>query len=209
MNKIFRFDNIHISTPYREIYSRLGYNKHKTLIPDELKSRIDSLIDEIQSLCILSGCYTIIKIKNKEEHKIILENEVSFSGKKLYAEYSDSSELAIMFVTAGKEPLFLIDSAISQKKGSDAIVYDAAVSEVTDAGISWIHKYISGTLIRSGGIISNFRYSPGYGDFSIEHQRLIYNILNLAEYGIELTNTFMLVPEKSVTAVCGIRTADF
>ncbi|MVB13035.1 hypothetical protein CAFE_37880 [Caprobacter fermentans] len=52
------------------------------------------------------------------------------------------------------------------------------------------------------------RYSPGYGDFSIRHQRGILQILDSTKrIGLSMTESFLLVPTKSVTAVIGI-TAD-
>lgn len=49
------------------------------------------------------------------------------------------------------------------------------------------------------------RFSPGYGDFSIEHQRDITRVLDTARrIGLTVTDSLMLAPMKSVTAVIGI-----
>ena len=49
------------------------------------------------------------------------------------------------------------------------------------------------------------RFSPGYGDFSIEYQRPIVQMLDAAKkIGLTLTDSCMMVPSKSVTAVIGI-----
>ena len=47
------------------------------------------------------------------------------------------------------------------------------------------------------------RFSPGYGDFDITHQKDILRMLNCARIGISLTDGYMLIPSKSVTAVIG------
>jgi len=52
------------------------------------------------------------------------------------------------------------------------------------------------------------RYSPGYGDFSLDFQRPLLDLLDTGRrIGLSLTEGGMLVPTKSVTAVIGI-TAD-
>jgi len=52
------------------------------------------------------------------------------------------------------------------------------------------------------------RYSPGYGDFSLDFQRPLLDLLDAGRrLGLSLTEGGMLVPAKSVTAVIGI-TAD-
>ena len=49
------------------------------------------------------------------------------------------------------------------------------------------------------------RFSPGYGDLSIEHQRDIARELDTPRrIGLTVTDSCMLAPMKSVTAVIGI-----
>ncbi len=49
------------------------------------------------------------------------------------------------------------------------------------------------------------RFSPGYGDFSLECQRQIIPALDLnRRLGVTLTDSLLMVPSKSVTAVAGI-----
>jgi len=47
------------------------------------------------------------------------------------------------------------------------------------------------------------RFSPGYGDFDITYQKDILKILNCSRIGLTLTDGYMLIPSKSVTAVIG------
>ena len=50
------------------------------------------------------------------------------------------------------------------------------------------------------------RFSPGYGDFPLEVQRDIFRILKPEQrIGITLTESLLMVPSKSVTAIMGIR----
>ena len=53
------------------------------------------------------------------------------------------------------------------------------------------------------GLFSVTRYSPGYGDFDIKCQKDILKLLGASRIGLSLTDGFMLVPSKSVTAVIG------
>ena len=49
------------------------------------------------------------------------------------------------------------------------------------------------------------RYSAGYGDFTLENQRGIFDLLTPSKYiGLTLKDNLIMVPEKSVTAVIGI-----
>ena len=55
------------------------------------------------------------------------------------------------------------------------------------------------------GLYLRPRFSPGYGDFSILHQRDVLQMLEAQKkIGLTLTEGYMLTPTKSVTAVIGI-----
>lgn len=49
------------------------------------------------------------------------------------------------------------------------------------------------------------RYSPGYGDFRLEDQRVLFDMLEIPKaIGVSLTDSFLMVPFKSITAVIGL-----
>ena len=48
------------------------------------------------------------------------------------------------------------------------------------------------------------RFSPGYGDFDIHHQEEILRMLDAhKKIGLSMTESYMLTPTKSVTALIG------
>lgn len=49
------------------------------------------------------------------------------------------------------------------------------------------------------------RFSPGYGDFSLEAQRDIFRVLEPSrKIGLNLNDSFLMSPSKSVTAIIGV-----
>ena len=53
---------------------------------------------------------------------------------------------------------------------------------------------------------STKRFSPGYGDLALEHQREVLTLLDAQRtVGITLTDTYLMVPTKSVSAIVGIK----
>lgn len=55
------------------------------------------------------------------------------------------------------------------------------------------------------GLTLRPRFSPGYGDFSIEHQRTLLDTLEATKrIGLATTEAMMLTPTKSVTALVGL-----
>ena len=49
------------------------------------------------------------------------------------------------------------------------------------------------------------RFSPGYGDFDIHYQEPLMRMLDCAKtIGLTMTDSYMMSPSKSVTAVIGV-----
>ena len=48
------------------------------------------------------------------------------------------------------------------------------------------------------------RFSPGFGDVSLENQKHFFNLLPCSKIGLSLMDTLIMAPEKSVTAFVGI-----
>ena len=66
-----------------------------------------------------------------------------------------------------------------------------------------------GEEITPKGLFMRPRYSPGYGDFLLTVQRAIITTLNATKLiGISLTDSMMMIPSKSVTAVIGLSPID-
>lgn len=74
----------------------------------------------------------------------------------------------------------------------------AAVEAVCDAAEAQIAERLSDKYL-------TWRFSPGYGDLPIEIQPSIINALEAGKRaGVCCTDSFMLIPRKSVTAVIGV-----
>lgn len=88
-------------------------------------------------------------------------------------------------------------SAISQSR---ATVFSATASSLIESFCGYVNKELVGQKE------SRPRFSCGYGDFSIEHQVDILKVLEADKrLGVYLTDSFMMVPVKTVTAIIGIR----
>lgn len=65
-------------------------------------------------------------------------------------------------------------------------------------------------IAHNEGLYAKPRFSPGYGDLSIEVQSEISQLLVLPKHcGITLTDNYMMLPTKSVTAFMGLSEAPY
>lgn len=207
MNQIKFYRNI--QTPYKKslIYTRLGYEKTNTRLESGKKKEIDKWITEAEVLCKVDIIFWMVEITNIEKNAIILENSERIVSSSLSALLQHSNEAVLMAATSG--PRITDEIKQLQQKGemAKALVYDAAASEITDAGLDWLMSFLRQRFIREGKVLTHMRYSPGYGDLDLTNQDIFYRWLNLKDWGIKITPKYMLIPEKTVTAIVGVESS--
>ena len=62
-----------------------------------------------------------------------------------------------------------------------------------------IEEYVNEVQAAMG--IEGKRYSPGYGDFHVRHQEDMLKMLGCEKIGLYMTDGYMLLPSKSITAI--------
>ena len=115
-----------------------------------------------------------------------------------------SCEETVLFAAtlgAESERMLLREQAVSAE---GALLLDAVLSAAIESVCDDAENQLRREAEASGKYLTD-RFSPGYGDFSIEHQRDIARELDTARrLGLTVTESLMLAPMKSVTAVIGV-----
>ena len=94
------------------------------------------------------------------------------------------------------------DALLSQPIGLDAV--EKVMDELENEVRAKIEEWGSGVPAASGVRLKP-RRSPGYGDLPLELSREIINCLDATrKIGVSITDSNLLVPSKSVTAICEI-----
>ena len=95
----------------------------------------------------------------------------------------------------------------------DAVIRRLAVGSVAEGAAaqavaaSLIESYCDDiqSKVDTGNLKQRPRFSPGYGDWPLEEQKLLFPILDCAKrIGLTLTDGLMMAPSKSVTAIIGL-----
>lgn len=198
------FNPITLPTPKDRIYSRLGFAKGITKLDDKQRKEVEGYIEKALEIVELKGVGAILPINKIEASKIILAEDITFESEALAKFLADSKEVLLMAATSGSGIVKAISKDSAGKDVTAAVVFDAVASEMTDNALSWISSYFNRQLSRESKQLTSRRFSAGYGDFLLENQKIIYDLLKLGQLGISLSDKYILIPEKSVTAVAGI-----
>ena len=116
---------------------------------------------------------------------------------------SGCDSVLVMAVTVGAEVDRLL-ARYGKLSVAKAVVMQAAAAAMVEAycnelNAGWKKEYLE------KGLYLRPRFSPGYGDFPLSVQKQILDGLEAGKrIGITLTEGFLMLPSKSVTAVIGV-----
>jgi len=204
MSDVRVFTYIPKEIPRHKILKRLGYHGSSTEISGDRMREIDNWIRKASDLialkasCLRSGF-------GADKGAIMLDPDGGkIESVKLCGLLKDSDQMLLMGLTGGTEVVAEIASLQKDGRMTEAVVIDAAASEIVDHAFGWLANLYSGELLREGRRLTSRRFSAGYGDFELGFQKEGFRLLELDKIGVAITESCILIPEKSVTAVYGI-----
>jgi hypothetical protein len=125
-----------------------------------------------------------------------------FTGKDIAAHLAGCRGFALLGVTLGAEA----DAAI-RRAGVGDVAAGAAADALASALAEQMCDLAQQRLEQIFATEESFltaRYSPGYGDWPLQAQKEIARLLELPKsIGVTVTDTCLMLPRKSVTAVLG------
>ena len=201
------FDRILIEAPHERIYRRLGFRPGITSLPAGREAEVERYIRDALSLINLKGAGRRLVLRGRQDGQVTLDGptgEEVFPSRRLAAFLQECGEVVVLGATAGSEVMAAIVEDTSGNRLTRGVVIDAVASEMVDASLDWIMSYFGRELRRENKGLTQHRYSAGYGDFLLENQATMFRLLEFARLGVQITASFLLTPEKSVTAIAGV-----
>ena len=117
------------------------------------------------------------------------------------------SEVILFAATIG-EGADLLARKYGRINVAKAVVMQAAAAAMIEAFCDEENEKLRVEAAEKG-LFLRPRFSPGYGDFSLDHQRDFARVLEMQKtVGITLTESLLMLPSKSVTAVIGVSRQD-
>ena len=170
-----------------------------------MEKLLDACISEVLSASKGSSLYKIFDIERAEEGLRLKGTTLVLRGDDIHSHLSEAEKCAVMAVTLGIE----IDKRIAFYSKTDLVkglIFDACAAAAVESLCDTVQEEIEAEA-RSMGLETTTRYSPGYGDFSIEIQKDIARVLDTyGRIGLGVNESSIMIPRKSVTALIGMQT---
>lgn len=188
---------------YSEIARYLGYKKSNPPTADIL-DLIKKAAGELLTYVKPQAVYEIFDLSFTQttENNIHFGN-VEISSADLGINLKNCSKIVLLAATIGPN----VDSFIRRFQKKDpvyAAILNATGAMYIEQTVDLLNEKIKQDF-KSKGFSTRPRFSPGYGDVSLETQKIFFNLLPCTRIGLTLMDTLIMAPEKSVTAFIGIK----
>ena len=165
---------------------------------DGLNALIEACVQEAKDVLSYKVCYCTLPVS-------VGETNVDFGfavadSADLAACLKGMTEAVIFCATVGMG-IDRLTNKYAALSPSRALVFQALGTERVEALANAFCEDIKADFCKSSP-----RFSPGYGDLSVEFQRTIFQELSITKnLGVTLSDGIMMSPTKSVTAIVGVR----
>jgi len=163
---------------------------------------IKRAIDAAYTLIRGRGCYRTFKVTEVGEDHVAIEGSGTLlTGANMVKLLSRCDYVTLLAATIGGDLEARVDD-LKTAQTADAYFLDVVGGWMADYMADRVDAVVQTEITRSG-YARTMRYSPGYGDWRLEVQAEMLRLLEASTIGIGCTETFILQPRKSVTAVIG------
>lgn len=185
-----------------EILRYLGWRGNE--LPPSMRELIDACVEETLSAISPKCLFRSFPIRLTDGGAEVLGAGFVLSGKSIERHLSGCREAYLLCVTVGLE----IEKIIRFKMlaSPDAgVILDSCASTAVEAAADLTEELIRQKCAEEGKSITS-RFSPGYGDLPLTAQKELLSVLDShRKIGLGLTPSLLLTPNKSVTAVIGVK----
>jgi hypothetical protein len=188
---------------HKEITRYLGYGK--VVIPETDQTLIDRCLAQVKQVMAGKACYSRFPVTFIGDGRIRMPYG-EIESRHLSKNIAGCSEIYIFAATIGAAfDRMLVRTRLTSM--AEAAVMQACGAAAIEAVCDALNEKLRIEAEEEGKTLCS-RYSPGYGDLALDNQKGVFEVLNPSKYiGLSLMDTMIMSPEKSVTAIIGIREA--
>ena len=164
---------------------------------------IDEMCEESRLLLDVKGIWKIYDY-DCAKNLVLSEPVFKIQGDSIEKHLQGCEKVVCMAVTVGDK----IEQEVTKefKNGGyvSSMIMDAAATAAVEQAADEMEKVIEQEISKEG-YKKIWRYSPGYGDWSLNEQKEFFHITDAKEIGMRLSPMLMLMPRKSITAIIGLK----
>ncbi len=196
-----------INIDINQLLSRMGYDDDSE--PSfRIQSLVDDYIDNYHNLIESSFSYVIKDIEFVQGNRVYIEDFIAFESSVLARLLEKCEQVGIFALTIGSHLEEMSDYLAKNNLVLQATVLDAIGSTAAEQLAEYVENILRSSATLSELVISR-RFSPGYCDWDVTQQEMVFEALQGETTDIRLTEESLMIPRKSISGIIGIGSNDF
>ncbi len=195
-----------INIDNKKIFDQIGYEGDYEPSA-RIKNLVDDYIENYHNLVESTYSYTFRNIESVDGDCVYLSDSIIFESKVIANLCKKCDKVAIFIMTIGSHLEEMVDYLGENGLVLQATVLDAIGSGAAEQMAGLIEDRIKNVVEMRDQRISR-RFSPGYCDWDVSQQEMIFKILSGDEASVNLTDEYLMIPRKSVSGIIGIGDVD-
>lgn len=201
-------EEYNISIDKREVLRYLGYKNEILYIDEYTENLLEECREEIKKIATPRNIFKRYDIEREEDKIKVVNTNFILEGKDIvnHLKYCKSCIFMAATLGIGVDRRINYYEKISMTK---ALVFNACAITLIEEYCDYIENAIREEETQRNNYIT-WRYSPGYGDLSLDIQKGFLTLLEGEKtIGLTATEHSLLIPRKSITAIIGITKRSF
>ncbi|MFC1928740.1 vitamin B12 dependent-methionine synthase activation domain-containing protein [Chloroflexota bacterium] len=166
-------------------------------------SLVNDYVENAHQFMAPSFSYVIRNISLVQGTSVLLDDGVFFESGVIARLLEKADKVAVFILTIGN---YLEDISAQLAQGGlvlQAAVLDAIGSDAAERLADSVQEQIR-ELARDQGLTISRRFSPGYCDWDVSQQKMVFQIMKGDYAGVRLTKSCLMMPRKSISGIIGI-----
>ena len=197
-------DSIHIQPTIEndDLAKLLGGQKKKSL-SKSIRKKLRTARQKLNKLIKPSVHYRIVKPSAMDNDVVQLDETVEFSSTQLAKTLKNAEEIVCFVGTIGTGVENEINRLMGKQQLAEAYILDAMASVAVENMIDRFQDLMENKCSAEDRTVT-LRFSPGYCDWPVTQQKKLFDIFDPKQLNVELMDSCLMKPRKSVSGVFGI-----
>ncbi len=186
--------------------ARLMGDRKRRGLSRSLNTKVERVSERFGELLDPRFGYRVLKIVRAEHGVVSLENGVELKGRRLARAMRNAEDLVCFLATLGEELDREIASLFRNNHLSEGYIMDALGSVAVENLVEQFHRHMEDENRKKERAVT-LRFSPGYCDWPVTDQVQLLSLFETEKMGVELLESCLIQPRKSVSGVFGLTPA--
>jgi hypothetical protein len=201
INMLATKNRVDIGIDTKQVLKTIGYHGNCTP-PARTLSLVDEYLENFHNLVEPAYSYVIRDVEWVQGPVSFIRDDIIFKSQVIARLLEQCQKTVVFAVTIGNHLEEMVNQLAEDGLILQATVLDAIGSSAVEKLAEFVESSVR-EVANAQGLSTSRRFSPGYCDWNVGQQRMLFWALN-GNTDIRLTKTCLMIPQKSISGIIGI-----